>query len=187
MTFNEKCLLRAMKSAFKGYGYTVAQTESGLVITGDMWGVAIRERMVPNEVKSLIVLHTGKLPENGCAIFCQKDNVSSKIYELAVERLAELHQGWKDGIYDTMAPTRLTMDRYRLWQRKKDLKLALIDPEYQQILDFTDREIYMVKGALYCESGDGIVWVNRELRMREDEHLLKHLEIMQWVPVGMED
>lgn len=56
MTFNERGLLRVMKRDFKGYGYSVVRSDSGLVITGTGWGVAIMERLVPNEVKSLIVL-----------------------------------------------------------------------------------------------------------------------------------
>lgn len=32
MTFNEKGLLKAMKRAYREYGYTVAQTETGLLI-----------------------------------------------------------------------------------------------------------------------------------------------------------
>lgn len=184
MTFNERGLLRLMKSEYKGYGYTVAQTGSGMVISGAMWGVAIMDHLVPNEVKSLIVLHTGKLPAEGEAIFCQKDNVTSKIYEMAVARITDLKTARVNGTPHRVAPTRLMFDRFRLWQRTNDLKVVLIDPEYQQILDYSDRDAYLVGGALFCENYAGIVWVERELRQEEDEALLKHLEMMQWVSLS---
>ena len=58
MTFSEKGLARAMKAAYKNYGYTVAQSDSGLLIITDNWGVGIKEALIPNEIKGLIVCHS---------------------------------------------------------------------------------------------------------------------------------
>ena len=68
MIFNEKGLICAMKSAYKDDGYTVAATDNGLIITAEMWGVHLNDKAIPNTVKSLIVLHAGKIPETGNAI-----------------------------------------------------------------------------------------------------------------------
>ena len=77
MTFNEKGLIRAMKAAYKEYGYTVAATDFGYIITGEMWGVSIHDKAIPNTVKGLIVTHAGKLPDVGNAINVKKGETSS--------------------------------------------------------------------------------------------------------------
>ena len=182
MTFSEKGLARAMKAAYRNYGYTVAQSESGLVIVTDSWGVGIREDMVPNGIKGLIVSHAGKLPSEGTAIFIQKDSVCNKIYEMAVGRVRDIKQAWADGLTARIMPTRFTLDGMVIWQRCKDLKMAVVDPDDMQILDFTDLEAFEVARAVFCENYAGFVYV--EPGDPEDKSiLLKHLEQMQCIPV----
>lgn len=57
MMIYEKGLIRAMKQAYRDGGYDVAVTENGVLIQADGWGVEIMGEVVPNSVKSLIVLH----------------------------------------------------------------------------------------------------------------------------------
>lgn len=181
MTFNEKGLARAMKAAYRNYGYTVAQAESGLLIITDSWGVGIKEELVPNGIKGLIVSHAGILPNEGTAIFIQKDSVCNKIYEIAVSRVRDLKQAWSDGFTQRIMPTRFTLDGMVIWQRCKDLKMAVVDPEDMQVLDFTDREAFEVARAIYCENYVGLIYV--EPGDPEDKSiLLKHLELMQCIP-----
>ena len=79
-------------------------------------------------------------------------------------------------------PTRLTLDGMIIWQRVKDLKMAMVDPEDMQIIDFTDLEAFDVAGAIYCENYAGLVYV--EPGDPEDKSiLLKQLEQMQCIPV----
>lgn len=185
MTFNEKGLARAMKAAYRNYGYTVAQTKSGLLIITDSWGVGIKEELVPNGIKGLIVSHAGKLPNEGTAIFIKKDSVCNKIYEIAVSRVRDLKQAWSDGLTARIMPTRFTLDGMNIWQRVNDLKMAVVDPEDMQIIDFTDLEAFEVARAIYCENYAGFVYV--EPGDPEDKSiLLKHLEQMQCIPADME-
>ena len=185
MTFSEKGLARAMKAAYRKYGYTVAQTENGLLIITDSWGVGIREDLIPYAIKGLIVSHAGKLPSEGTAIFIQKDSVCNKLYEVAVSRVRELKKAWSDGLTMRILPTRFTLDGMSIWQRVKDLKMATVDPEDMQVIDFTDLEAFEVARAIYCENWAGIVYV--EPGDPEDKSiLLKHLEQMQCIPSDME-
>lgn len=187
MTFCETVLTKAMKSAYKQEGYTVAGTDTGLVITGERWGVSINEKAVPNKVKSLIVLHTGKLPGIGEAINVRKGETRSFIYELSVSDIERLDTLYRNKKRDVIRPTRLTMDGYRLWQQPKSLKLKLIDPENQQILDYGDRDAYLVGNAIYGETVYGSVFVSCEEVDLDDKIALTHLEELQWIPLEIVD
>lgn len=186
MTFNETGLKRAMKSAYKQDGYTVVGTSDGLIITGEMWGVSIAEKAVPNTVKSLIVLHAGKLPDAGNAINVKKGETISMIYELAVCDIQRLDGLYRDRKREAVRPTRLTMDGYRLWQKPDTLEVMLIDPQNQQILDYGDQDAYLVGNAIYGETVLGSVFALREDVAPEDKIMLSHLEQMQWIPLEVE-
>ena len=185
MTFSEKGLARAMKTAYKNYGYTAAQSDSGLMIIADSWGVGIKEILIKNEIKGLIVCHAGKLPNKGEAIFVQKNSASNQIYEVAVGRVRDLKQAWSDGLTLRIMPTRFTLDGMVIWQKVKDLKMAMVDPEDMQVIDFTDLNAFEVAGAIYHENYAGFVYV--EPGDPEDKSiLLKHLEQMQCIPADVE-
>ena len=186
MTFCETGLMRAMKSAYRQDGYTVAGTSSGLVITGEMWGVSINEKAIPNKVKSVIVLHAGKLPGVGEAINVRKGETSSMIYDLAVAGIDRLDELYRDKKREVICPTRLTMDGYRLWQQPKSLEINVIDPENQQILDYGDRDASLVGNAIYGETVYGTVFVLREDVAPENKIMLNHLEQLQWIPLELE-
>ena len=186
MTFCETGLVRAMKNAYKQDGYTVAGTDYGLIIAGEMWGVSIHEKMIPNKVKSVIVLHAGKLPDVGKAINVRKGETGSMIYELAVAGIERLDELYRDKKREVIRPTRLTMDGYNLWQQPDSLEIKRIDPENEQILDYGDQDAYLVDNAIYGETVCGSVFVLREGVAPEDKIMLYHLEQMQWIPVEME-
>lgn len=186
MTFCETGLMKAMKSAYRQDGYTVAGTHSGLVITGEMWGASINEKAIPNKVKSVIVLHAGKIPSVGEAINVRKGETSNMIYELAVAGIDRLDELYRDKKREVIRPTRLTMDGYRLWQQPDSLQIKLIDPENQQILDYGDHDAYLVGNAIYGETVYGSVFVLREDVAPEDKIMLAHLEQLQWIPVELE-
>ena len=164
----------------------MAGTHQGLVIAGEMWGASINEKAIPNKVKSVIVLHAGKLPSVGEAICVRKGETSSMIYELAVAGVDRLDELYRDKKCEVVCPTRLTMDGYRLWQEPKSLAINVIDPENQQILDYGDRDAYLVGNAIYGETVYGSVFVLRESVEPEDKPMLAHLEQMQWIPVELE-
>lgn len=76
MMIYEKGLIRAMKQAYRDSGYDVSVTDHGVLIQANGWGVEILGEVVPNSVKSLIVLHNGGLPRMDSAVICA--NLSEK-------------------------------------------------------------------------------------------------------------
>ena len=185
MKFCEKGLMKAMKRAYKQEGYTVAGTSSGLVIAGEMWGASINEKAIPNKVKSVIVLHAGKLPGVGEAICVRNGETRSMIYDLAVAGVDRLDELYRDRKCEVICPTRLTMDGYRLWQQPKSLEINVIDPENQQILDYGDCDAYLVGNAIYGATVYGSVFVLRESVAHENKIILNHLEQLQWIPLEL--
>lgn len=186
MTFNDEGLARAMKNAYKDDGYVVACTPSGYIITGDMWGVAIHDQLIPNSIKSLIVLHTGKLPEVNKAINVRKNATNSWIYEMAVDRIMTLRKIYREMQRNAIRPTRMTMDGCLLWQQPDTLAVKLTAPENQQILDYEDNDAYLVDDVIYGETLCGSVFVSCQKVKDEDMPLLAHLAQMQWIPMELE-
>nr|DAL39431.1 MAG TPA_asm: hypothetical protein [Caudoviricetes sp.] len=70
----EKGLIKAMKDEYKAGGYSVADDGNGILwIVADMWFAGIRKGKVSNDVKSVIVLHFGQMPEGHSAMYVSKD------------------------------------------------------------------------------------------------------------------
>lgn len=185
MIFNEKGLIRAMKNAYKDDGYTVAASDTGLMISSEMWGVQLNEKAIPNTVKSLIVLHAGKIPEPGNAISVHKNETGAMFFDMAVARMEELHELYISGKRWAIKPTRLTMDGYRVWQLPENLCVHLIDPDNQQILDYSDHDAYLVGNTVFGLTVYGALYVCREMVPPEDQAMIAHLEQMQWIPVEL--
>lgn len=69
----EKGLLKAMKDEYNRGGYSVADDGNGrLWIVANTWFVGIRKQSVSNDVKSVIVLHFGRMPEESGAMNVKK-------------------------------------------------------------------------------------------------------------------
>ena len=61
-----------------------------------------------------------------------------------------------------------------------------IDPENQQILDYSDHDAYLVGNTIFGVTVYGTVYVCREMVPPEDNVVIAHLEQMQWIPVELE-
>ena len=98
MVINDKALVREMKRAYKGGGYTVAVRNGScaLVIYSFAWVVELSGDNIPREVLSLLTLHMGFLPEEGFAykILKGKDEptVQSTMYDVAMKPLQMLEE-----------------------------------------------------------------------------------------------
>lgn len=66
MVIGENSLVREMKEAFKGGGYTIiCRPGEATVIMCPYWAVEINDENLPREVLSLLALHMGYLPKEG--------------------------------------------------------------------------------------------------------------------------
>lgn len=190
MTINDKGLLRAMKAAYKGDGYDVAMTDGNLLIQTDEWGVSIHHKMVPNSIKSLIVLHNGAMPRMDSAVHVQKGECSEMILQTVTGTMEDLAASYTANGGLLIKPTRLTFDGNRVWQLADTLNVRLVDPDNQQILMFMygeKPEVYLVNGMIYSRLPYSCtVFIRPEMLMPEDKSLLQHLGQMQWIPVELE-
>ena len=186
MVIDEKSLLRAMKTAYSGWGYTVAVTDRDVwVISTPAWIVRICSRdNVPNEVLALIVLHMGYLPEAETAYRIFKSDtgpaIQEKIYNEAVDNIRTMEKVRYDPDIrkHDIRKTKLHFGRYRVWQRPEDRQIFLVDPRYETMI-VRQNNVHTVRTAL-CAAGEiSSIYVFRELVEKEDQ--IEHLEQMQWV------
>ena len=186
MVINEKSLLRAMKEAYKGWGYTVAVTSRDVwVISTPAWIARICNRdNVPNEVLALIVLHMGYLPEMETAYQIFKADtgpaIQEKIYSEAVDNIRTMEKLRLDPESTTpqISKTKLHFGRYRVWQQPIDLQIYLVDPRYECMIE-RQNDVHTVRSAL-CAAGEiSSIYVFRD--RVENENLIDHLEQIQWV------
>lgn len=186
MVVNEKALVRQLKSGYKGSGYSVmVRPDDTWVFKTGEWVVTIEgQRNVPNEVLSLIVLHMGYLPERETShkIFKGQHGpiAQEEIYELANEgvvMLEELRKA-KTG-NESVKRTKLMLGSCQLWQKTDDLKILMINPELEQLLE-RKQEIQAVGGTICAVGEISCVYIVQTAHMGEKAHL-EHLSQMQWV------
>lgn len=188
MVINEKCILARMKEAHKGKGYTVIRRPDGKwIIRTDRWVTVFNgQENVPNEVLSLIVLHTGELPkvESAARIYKAKTGsmIQQEVYALADE---EIQNMVGKTIVAAMHPkfalrTKLQLGACHVWQ-KEDLEILLMDPEETAMI--AKKENIIVAGNwLYAEGVSSQIWAHRVTGIANDAHL-NHLAAMQWVEI----
>lgn len=187
MVVNEKALVREMKKAYSGWGYTVIVRADGTwVIHSPFWVVTIDAMCnVPNEVLSLIVLHMGFLPNREMAYRVYKGDdgpvLQKEVYAVAVEAINNLEDRTRveEYEYNPIMRTTLKLGKTQVWQQPDDLQIFLIDPRYEALID--DRtQVRTVGDAIYTEGNISAVYVYRV----KDDHskvFVDHLSLMQWV------
>lgn len=186
MVIDDKALLRAMKAAYGGWGYTVAVTDRDVwVISTPAWIVRIcKQENVPNEVLALIVLHMGYLPEAETAYRIFKADtgpaIQEKIYSEAIDSIRTMERVRYDPEIKkpTIRKTKLQFGRCRVWQRPEDLQIFLVDPRYESMI-VRQNDVHTVRTAL-CAAGEiSSIYVFRETVEEDDQ--IEHLEQMAWV------
>lgn len=185
MIVNEKGLLKVMKEAHKGYGYSVAATndaigvESIIIITKECVVVGDKKKM-PRKVLALIVEHMGELPQSGEAFQVRKNQPQTEIFDAATQHLKEMHSDNKP--LKLIKRTDITLSGYRLWQRKDDLRIFKLDPVLEDVL-FLSRGIHRIVGddVLMMEDTESRAYVYFEKPDKNGSTWLDHLSKMQWV------
>ena len=189
MTIYDKGLLRAMKAAYKDEGYDVALTDGYITIQTDYWGVHMYSQLVPNSIKSLIVLHNGSMPRKDSAVHVQKNECSDTFLDIVTGIVEDLAKEYTASGGMVIKPTRLTFDGKRVWQLAEKLDVRLVDMDYQQILMTTYGEevnARLIGNAIYSRLPYGSLFIRTETPVSEDKPLLQHLSQMQWIAVELE-
>lgn len=187
MVINEKALIREMKEAYKGTGYTVAvdQDDTWTVSCGYWLAQIDGQHNVPNEILSLIVLHMGMLPKAGTAyrVYKTKDGpaVQDEVLSVALSYIKKLdiqRQETEDKpVY--IRATRLRLGNCRVWQQAENLQILLIDPRYESVID-SKNNVRIVADTLFKEGEISCVYVC-PVSKEQDKAQIQHLEQMQWI------
>jgi hypothetical protein len=184
----EKGLLRQMKEAWKGSGYTVMvdeiNREDYLCISYWGWKVGIAWDTVPRKVVGLLAEHIGRLPALGEAFKVQKDEVQRELFDTAkgpFEDLWQCIEHWEH--HKIMKATKLEWGGSRVWQSPRDQTIVLLDPELGGIACFSDAsmDVRLEGSQLMIRGNRSFASVGKGFVNDGDKQLLEHLTNMQWV------
>ena len=187
MVINEKTLVREMKEAYKGWGYTViCREEESTIILCPYWAVEINSENLPREVLSLLALHMGYLPKEGEAYKIMKagkeTTVQKMLFDTALLMIRKLEQPM---LHRDVAPlvdikkTLLTFDGCNVWQKTGNNGIVLVDPEYESILRKKE-DVVMAGDAIHKRGEVSRVWVFR-VEGSKWENQMNHLGQIPWV------
>lgn len=188
MTIYDKGLLRAMKAAYKDEGYDVALSDGYMIIQTKGWGVRMHTELVPNSVKSLIVLHNGSMPRKDSAVHVAKGECGDVFLDMVATFFEELANDYTASGGLAIKPTRLTFDGKRVWQLTDKLDVRLVDVDDQQIMLTLYGEkvnTQLIGNTIYSRLAYGALFIHAEKGLPEDRHLMQHLSGMQWIPVEL--
>lgn len=186
MVVNEKALMRCMKEAYRNQGYTVAVDEDDwMMINGGYWMVKIAEEETSNELRSLITLHMRHLPRNGEAYKTVKTKNGPFVQKMLLEDAMSAEEKLKgklmlgDASQNTMKRTELILRNCGVWQDTKDMRIMLVDPRYEQLID---RPIDVTRAGhgLYQSDDISILWV-LAVQDNEAQDKIEHLAEIHWV------
>lgn len=189
MVIREKALVREMKEAYKGWGYTVMVMPGDRWVFGraECWTVAIDgQDNVPNEVLALIVLHMGKLPrpETCCRIYKGEgcSMIQKEVYKVAADSFRSLERMREetDGTPVEIRRAPLLYGLRRVWQQRADKKILLIEPRFEGLMDIGGESLVRTVGENICLEGEiSSVYISRA-RGGANENLIDHLAQVSW-------
>lgn len=187
MIVKEKGLLRLMKEAYKGSGYTVACDEGDyedyLCISYWGWKVGIAWDATPRKVLGLLAEHIGRLPTLGEAFKVQKDEVQRELFETATAPFDDLRQcieHWET--HKIMKATKLEWDGARVWQSPRDKTIVLLEPSLAQLAMFGDGslDVRLEGTQLMMQGKRSFAAVGKGFINDGDKELLEHLTEVKW-------
>lgn len=185
MIIDEKGLISAMKDAYKSSGYNVTVEEDAagvpnVIIGTGWWTVVIAKESLPRKVLGLIAEHVGDIPDAGEAYRVMKGEPQTEIFGVAVQMLRSVHDG--DKPLKLIKRTDLTLGGNRLWQRKDDLKMFEVYPNWEDIL-LTSKGTMRIVGdkALMLDDMESRGYVLVEPADQDRTERLAHLGKIAWV------
>ena len=189
MVVNDKALVRELKEAYKGWGYSVMVTDTDHWIfrSADNWVVMIDgQDNVPNEVLAQIVRDTGALPKkNTCHRIYKMEKstcIQKEVYKVAEETWQSFVKKREetDGCPVKIRRTPLVYGRRRVWQEQESKSIILIDPRFEGLLKVGAESLIRRVGENICLEGEiSEAYISRA-RGGASEDLLEHLAQYSW-------
>ncbi len=184
MVVNEKGLLRAMKSAYKSAGYTVAAEDSAavenIIIATPKWAVIVTKENIPRKILGLIAEHLGDIPAPGEAFQVRDKEPQTEIYDVAKSTIGCLHP--KDKGLCIIKGTQLRMGSSRLWQRTEDQRIFKLDPDMEAIMDTARSPVRIIGDeTMMVDDLESRAYVRVEVLPPAERPVFDHLSEINWV------
>lgn len=175
---SEKGLIRAMKNAWKGAGYTVSVRERLIYIEGKEWDAVMHVDMLPRKALALLVEHIGSILKDGEAYTCTKGGGAQTVSPMVVfDRMNELIQL---ELHESAKKTKLSWGDAEIWQSCADWRILGIDPEYAEIVGEKSRgDAYIRDNYVIWQEGAKV----RVAAVRLPE-AVQFLSSVQWTGEG---
>lgn len=180
---NERQLIRTMNGCYKKAGYRVGvvRNDDGtrLVICGGDWLAAMEMQAISNDLKALIVQHTGEMP--GRAVLAKNEDGTQLLLLGELEKIQKDALAAEDGM-ESADRTPLHLRGYEIWQGDSG-ECRIFDPGLTNLFQADDGLPDRRMGARYlCLEGiGGAVYISEEPGGSEDQDQLRYLAGRRWV------
>lgn len=125
---DERGLLAAVRSAWRGGGYEVVGNGQELVLRGQGWLAVLPRGIVPRKVLALLVEHLGEIPEGAAWKVYKKQGAQAQMVDMALEAVDTIRRELESESNPREAHrTAMTWKNWEVWQTE-DLKVATFDP-----------------------------------------------------------
>lgn len=125
---DERGLLAAVRSAWRGGGYEVVGNGQELVLRGLGWLAVLPRGIVPRKVLALLVEHLGEIPEGAAWKVYKKQGAQAQMVDMALEAVDTIRRELESEPNPREAHrTAMTWKNWEVWQTE-DLKVATFDP-----------------------------------------------------------
>lgn len=125
---DERGLLAAVRSAWRGGGYEVVGNGQELVLRGQGWLAVLPRGIAPRKVLALLVEHLGEIPEGAAWKVYKKQSAQAQMVDMALEAVDTIRRELESEPNPREAHrTAMTWKNWEVWQTE-DLKVATFDP-----------------------------------------------------------
>jgi len=183
---NERQLIRTMNGCYKKAGYRVGVVKSDdgtrLVICGGDWLVRMEPQAVSNDVKALVVLHTGELP--GRAVLAKDKDGPQFLIAGELEKILR-ETAETDEQMESAGQTPIQLRGLEIWQGDSG-ECRLFEPALVNIFEEDDGlpDRRMSAQSLCLEGIGGAVYLHPAPGGSEDQEQLRYLSGRRWVGTG---
>lgn len=125
---DERGLLAAVRSAWRGGGYEVVGNGQELVLRGQGWLAVLPRGIAPRKVLALLVEHLGEIPEGAAWKVYKRQGAQAQMVDMALEAVDTIRRELESESDPREAHrTAMTWKNWEIWQTE-DMKVATFDP-----------------------------------------------------------
>lgn len=151
---NEKGLAAEMKAAYRGGGYTVAESQGKIMIKTGYIAVRYETKQFPRKCLGLIAEHIGELPEKICYKVSKESGAQTKLLDDELAFWDRIEARLSQSGLHRIKPSPLELSGFWLWQDQESLRVVAVDPEHSRVID----RKFFLDAHTTGELMDGLLW-----------------------------